>query len=166
MDRSPLTRTVALTTSRGPRTSRSVHPMRSHRPYRRRLTSRSITPPESLSLFEPGREPSITPEGILRFTTRQHANGVAVVQVTAVDSGAEPNRSETVSLTITVNEVNDVPVAVPDEIDTDEDTILNIPSSSTARQRYRSRFGYQSERGADDRHAGPVVLDQRRVGDV
>jgi VCBS repeat-containing protein len=86
-----------------------------------------VTPDESLGLFETGRDPSIDENGVLRFTTAQHANGVALVEVTAVDSAG--GRSQTVTLQINVNEVNDPPLARPDDIDTDEDAVLNIPVS-------------------------------------
>ncbi len=101
--------------------------MKSTPPNAQTLQFEVVTPVGSIDLFEPGRAPSITPDGLLRFTTAQDANGIALVEVTAVDS--DGGRSQTVTLTITVKEINDTPVAVPDEIDTNEDLVLTIPSS-------------------------------------
>ncbi|MCG8649358.1 MAG: Ig-like domain-containing protein, partial [Pirellulales bacterium] len=88
------------------------------------------TPAVFASLFL--SEPTISDEGVLRFTPASNANteninGPALIEVTAIDS--EGGQAQTETLTITINEVNDPPVAQPDEITTDEDTILTITSA-------------------------------------
>ncbi len=88
------------------------------------------TPPEFASLFQ--SEPVISDAGVLRFTPATDANtdnvdGPAQIQVTAIDS--DGGQAQTVTLLITISEVNDVPMANPDAIDTDEDTVLTITSA-------------------------------------
>ncbi len=87
------------------------------------------TPPEFASLFL--TEPTITDDGILRFTPAPNANtdnllGPALIEVTAVDSAN--GQAQTVTLQIRINEVNDPPSPQSDSIDTDEDTVLTITS--------------------------------------
>lgn len=83
-----------------------------------------VTPASGRSLFAEGGLPQITDAGFLRFTPADNANGAVVVSVTAIDS--EGGRSATVSLTITIEEVNDTPVANNDSFTTNEDSVLTI----------------------------------------
>lgn len=83
------------------------------------------TPPAVQDLFQ--SLPEISDAGILRFIPASNANGIADVQVVAVDSA--DGRSEAVTLRIIINEVNDTPIAVADEFSTDEDTPLVITSA-------------------------------------
>ncbi|QDT09692.1 tandem-95 repeat protein [Planctomycetes bacterium K23_9] len=84
-----------------------------------------ITPASVSDLFQTA--PTIDDNGFLRFTTATNAVGTANLQVTAIDSDGE--RSETATLQIVIGEVNDVPLARTDVIDTNEDAVLIIPSS-------------------------------------
>ncbi len=63
-------------------------------------------------------QPSISSSGVLSFTPAQNANGVAFVTVFARDRGPsgpnDSNSSPSQVLTITLNPVNDAPVAIPD----------------------------------------------------
>lgn len=69
--------------------------------------------------------PTVTDTGFLRFTPSENAVGVTVVSVVAIDSqGAS---SEAVPLTITIQEVNDRPVAGSVDLHSDEDSLLTIP---------------------------------------
>ncbi len=84
--------------------------------------------------------PTITPTGVLRFTPAPNQNtdnllGPAVIRVTAMDTGAEPNESASAEFRIAILPVNDSPQAVPDSpqalpdpalLSTDEDSILVI----------------------------------------
>ncbi len=68
-----------------------------------------------------------TISGFLRFTVAPNASGSVLVTVVAVDSvGAS---AAPVTFTITVNEVNDVPVANNDTFSGNEDTALTITSA-------------------------------------
>ena len=74
--------------------------------------------------------PQIDPNtGNLTFETLPDSAGVANLQVWLVDDGANdfPNRaySDTLSFTITVNPINDPPVAVDDSYTSNEDVMLN-----------------------------------------
>ncbi|TWU66701.1 tandem-95 repeat protein [Crateriforma conspicua] len=83
------------------------------------------TPTQSQSLF--ASLPQISPDGTLQFTPADDAAGVVDLTVRAIDSdGAE---AASTTLTITITPVNDVPIAVADELDHNEDSILTIPSS-------------------------------------
>ena len=83
------------------------------------------TPPDAENLFQ--SLPVISDAGVLRFTPATNANGTVDLSVRAIDS--EGGETPAVTFRIVINEVNDPPVAVEDEIDTDEDTVLVIPSS-------------------------------------
>lgn len=83
-------------------------------------------PTEGQSLFQ--TLPSVTDNGFLRFTPRDNAVGTTVVSVVAIDS--EGARSAPASLTITLLEVNDVPVAGNVSFNSDEDTVLTVPRQS------------------------------------
>ncbi|TWT69332.1 tandem-95 repeat protein [Crateriforma conspicua] len=83
------------------------------------------TPTQSQSLF--ASLPQISPDGTLQFTPADDAAGVVDLTVRAIDSdGAE---AASTTLTITITPVNDVPIAVADELEHNEDSILTIPSS-------------------------------------
>jgi VCBS repeat-containing protein len=69
-------------------------------------------------------QPAISPTGVLTFTLTANANGVAHVSVTASDT--EGATTGPVSFTITVNAINDPPVAANDAYSVDEDTPLTI----------------------------------------
>jgi VCBS repeat-containing protein len=88
------------------------------------------TPPEFQSLFQ--SQPVINDDGELRFTPALNANtdntlGPAQIEIIAIDS--EDGESDPVTLSITIREINDTPIAVADSIDTDEDTVLTITSA-------------------------------------
>ena len=85
------------------------------------------TPTSGQALFTLTGRPSITDAGFLRFTPADNASGTVIVQVQAVDS--LNGRSALVPLTITIREVNDVPVARSVSTVGNEDTLLTIPSS-------------------------------------
>ncbi len=71
--------------------------------------------PNRPELFAQG--PAVSSTGVLTFTPALNANGLAVVLVTAVDSGSNVapnnNRSATATLTISISSVNDAPVFTP-----------------------------------------------------
>ena len=75
-------------------------------------------------------QPSVSPTGILTFSTASNAVGTAVVRVFATDNGPSGspnvNVSETKIFTITVGPVNDAPLAVDDRFNASETTILNV----------------------------------------
>lgn len=77
--------------------------------------------------------PSITSTGALRFTPAPDRNGDAVVTITAVDTGPSTgdnvNRSAPVLLTISIVPVNDIPVAMNDSYNADENTLLQVPAA-------------------------------------
>ena len=77
-------------------------------------------------------QPVIDSNGILRFTPAPNASGVAIVSVVATDNGPSTppniNRSSTRSFSITINPVNDAPIAANNSYATDEHTILNVPA--------------------------------------
>lgn len=80
-------------------------------------------PAAGQSLFQ--AQPTVTDNGFFRFTPRENAVGSTVVTVVAIDSlGA---RSEPALVTITITEVNDVPVAGNVTLNSSEDTLLVIP---------------------------------------
>lgn len=77
--------------------------------------------------------PTISPEGVLQFTTAAHQNtgknGPVVLSVTARDS--EGAVSDAVDVSISVSEVNDAPIAIADTLSaSDEDTIILLPEST------------------------------------
>lgn len=72
--------------------------------------------------------PTISDSGVLRFIPADNANGDVVVEVTARDTLGAIS-SPTVSLTITIDAINDAPVAVDDQLSTSEDGVFAINSS-------------------------------------
>ncbi|WP_442506520.1 tandem-95 repeat protein [Novipirellula sp. SH528] len=82
-------------------------------------------PTGSLGLFE--TLPTIDSSGVLQFKTAKDASGSAILQVTAFDSLDAASLPAT--LQIDIAEVNDKPIAVADELDTDEDAVVLIESS-------------------------------------
>ncbi|EMI20702.1 surface-associated protein cshA precursor [Rhodopirellula maiorica SM1] len=81
-------------------------------------------PTESQGLFE--ILPTIDSNGVLQFKPAENASGSASLQVTAFDS--EDAASIVATLQINIGEINDRPVAVSDELDTDEDAVVSIDS--------------------------------------
>ncbi len=81
------------------------------------------------SLFTSGGQPSIAPNGTLTYTSAPDANGIATVSVRLKDNGGGDDTSAEQTFTITVNPVNDAPVAQEDTKTTDEDQPLTFPSS-------------------------------------
>jgi hypothetical protein len=75
-------------------------------------------------------QPSISPAGVLTFTTALNAFGSATVTVSLQDNGGTANggvdTSAPVTFTITVNAVNDPPTAVTDTWDTLGNTELRV----------------------------------------
>ena len=84
-----------------------------------------VIPTDSESLFL--QLPEISDDGILRFIPAANANGIVDMTVTAIDSGGAV--SDQVLLRIDIQAVNDQPTAVSDNVATDEDTVLVIPTS-------------------------------------
>lgn len=79
------------------------------------------------SLFS--EQPAISANGVLSFIPAADANGSATVSVTLSDDGA-PVGAVTGEFVITVNPVNDAPVAVGDSGEVDEDTLLLVSVES------------------------------------
>jgi VCBS repeat-containing protein len=77
-------------------------------------------------------QPVIDSNGVLRFTPAPNASGVAIISVVATDNGPSTppnvNRSQTRSFSITINPINDAPIAANNSYATDEHTILNVPA--------------------------------------
>lgn len=75
-------------------------------------------------------QPTIDANGVLRFTPAPNASGVAIVSVVATDNGPSTppnvNRSQAKTFSITINPVNDGPIALDNSYSTDEHTILNV----------------------------------------
>ena len=75
-------------------------------------------------------QPSISPTGVLTFTSNPNANGSAIVSVTLHDNGGIANggvdTSATVQFTINVTAVNDPPTANADAWDTLGNTELRV----------------------------------------
>ena len=67
---------------------------------------------------------TINPDGTLQFTPNANFNGTATISYTIDDGNGG---TDTAIVTVTVNPVNDPPVANPDTATTDEDTLVNIP---------------------------------------
>ena len=84
-------------------------------------------------LFAAGGQPSVAPNGTLTYTPADNANGAATVKIKATDSDGTANGGQDEgaeqTFTITVDAVNDAPVAQADTKTTDEDTKLVFPSS-------------------------------------
>ncbi|MBX3420875.1 MAG: tandem-95 repeat protein [Pirellulaceae bacterium] len=85
----------------------------------------SVNNPAAFSI-----QPTVSSTGVLTFKTAQDFNGAAVLTVRAIDSGSgvtpNVNQSEPVTFTITVNPVNDAPVAENDSYSVDENSLLQI----------------------------------------
>ncbi|MFY7893463.1 MAG: tandem-95 repeat protein, partial [Pirellula sp.] len=75
-------------------------------------------------------QPTIDSNGVLRFTPAPNASGVAIVSVVATDNGPSTppnvNRSQSKTFSITINPINDAPIALDNSYSTDEHTILNV----------------------------------------
>ncbi|WP_025060803.1 Ig-like domain-containing protein, partial [Sulfitobacter donghicola] len=67
----------------------------------------------------PDGEVTFTPEGIVTFTPNPDFNGDAVINYTITDGNGG---FDTAVVNVTVNPINDAPVAVDDTAETDEDT--------------------------------------------
>ena len=81
-------------------------------------------------------QPSLDASGNLSFTPASDAYGVAVVTITITDDGGTVNGGDNVSsqtFIITVNPVNDKPVAVADNFSANEDTAVsyNVAANDT-----------------------------------
>jgi hypothetical protein len=74
-------------------------------------------------------QPAIDADGRLTFTPAPNAFGVAIVSVAIHDNGGGADLSAEQAFTITVNPVNDVPVAAPDTKTGTEDVTLSFPAS-------------------------------------
>jgi hypothetical protein len=87
-----------------------------------------VTPAESAGLFQ--QPPRIDISGdsrFLRFLPAPNANGTAVLTITAEDSGGAVSPPQT--LTLTINPVNDRPVAEGDDFESNEDVVLNLTTA-------------------------------------
>jgi gliding motility-associated-like protein len=78
-------------------------------------------------------QPTISATGTLTYTPAPNANGVATITVTLSDNGSNiapnVNISAAQTFTITVNPVNEAPIAVNDVYTTNEDTQLKMDPS-------------------------------------
>ncbi|KAA5546992.1 tandem-95 repeat protein [Roseiconus nitratireducens] len=81
-----------------------------------------VTPVDAQDLFQ--TLPQISDDGILRFVPAPNANGTVDLSVTAIDSADGVSSPLTLRLVITA--LNDPPVAVADDLMTDEDTPLML----------------------------------------
>lgn len=70
--------------------------------------------------------PAIDDDGVLTFVPADNANGLALIEVIAIDS--EGAAAEPVTLEIFIEPVNDPPIAIDDFFQTDEDTVLVLQS--------------------------------------
>jgi VCBS repeat-containing protein len=77
-------------------------------------------------------QPIIDSNGVLRFTPALNAFGTAVVTVLATDNGPSTapnvNVSAPKTLTITIRQINDAPIANNDRYSTTEQAVLNVPA--------------------------------------
>ena len=77
------------------------------------------------ALFAAG--PTVRPDGTLTYTPAPDASGTATLHLTATDDGGTArggdDTSRTRSATITIQAVNDAPVAVDDPVEIDEDAV-------------------------------------------
>ncbi len=75
-------------------------------------------------------QPTVSSSGQLQFTPNRDAFGVALITIRAVDRGPsgalDVNTSAAHTLTITINQVNDEPVAVTDSFNTNENVIFTL----------------------------------------
>lgn len=76
-------------------------------------------------------QPAISPTGVLSYTPAANAYGVATITLYIQDNGGTANggvnQSATTQFTITVNSVNDIPVANTDTTSTHQDQAVVIP---------------------------------------
>ncbi len=92
------------------------------------VTFNVVTPPESVGLFQQPPRMDISGDArFLRFLPAPNANGTAVLTITAEDSGGAVSPPQT--LTLTINPVNDRPVAEGDDFETNEDVVLNLTTA-------------------------------------
>jgi cysteine-rich repeat protein len=74
--------------------------------------------------------PAVSTNGTLTYTTAQDAFGTATISVTVRDNGGTANGGQDTSaaqtFTITVNPVNDAPVALPDSYETPQGVSLTV----------------------------------------
>ena len=75
-------------------------------------------------------QPTVSSSGLLQFTPNRDAFGTALITIRAVDRGPsgalDQNTSAAHTLTITINPVNDAPVASSDIFNTNENSILTL----------------------------------------
>ncbi len=75
-------------------------------------------------------QPTVSSTGQLQFTPNRDAFGIALVTIRAVDRGPtgslDVNTSAAHTLTITINQVNDAPIAVADSFNTNENAIFTL----------------------------------------
>ena len=83
-------------------------------------------PDDAVDLFR--SPPEISDTGFLRFTPAANANGTVDLDVQAFDS--DGGESDSVTLRIIIDEVNDTPRAVEDDILTNEDVVFTITSAT------------------------------------
>ncbi|WP_436714795.1 tandem-95 repeat protein [Roseiconus lacunae] len=83
------------------------------------------TPTDAQGLFQ--QLPTVGDDGVLRFLPAANANGIVDLTVTAIDSAGAS--AAPVMLRIEITPENDIPVAVGDNIATDEDALLTIPEA-------------------------------------
>ncbi|MCK0129260.1 Ig-like domain-containing protein [Erythrobacter sp. F6033] len=67
---------------------------------------------------------TINPDGTLEFTPNPNFNGTTTISYEISDGNGG---TDTATVTVTVNPINDPPVANPDAATTDEDTPVNVP---------------------------------------
>ncbi|RAW01361.1 tandem-95 repeat protein [Pseudochryseolinea flava] len=74
---------------------------------------------------------TVNAAGVVTFTPLSNFNGTASIQYTVQDNGSAESNPATI--TITVNSINDLPVAVDDAVTTNEDVVvtLNVVSNDT-----------------------------------
>ena len=113
-------------------------------------------------------QPSISSTGVLTFTPAPNAFGSATVSVYAQDNGGTANggvdTSATVTFTITVNSVNDPPVAGNDSWETEGNTELRVDTGSSATPHVADTT--PSGKGVADNDSDPVEGDPVTVTGV
>lgn len=89
----------------------------------------------TVSAGQPGlfsAAPAIATDGTLTFTPAANASGSTTVSVKVMDNGGTANgginQSAEQTFTLTINAVNDAPVAVNNSYNTNEDTQLTVPA--------------------------------------
>ena len=108
--------------------------------------------------------PAITPDGTLTYTPAPDANGQATVTVRLQDDGGTANggvdTSTAQAFTITVNQVNDAPIANPDIVEIAEDTPTLIAASTLLANDTDVDGNVLTLTGVGNGVNGTVVLDQ------